>query len=87
MVKHIPVLKKEAIDALDVKRGGLYIDCNLGGGGHTAEILKLGGRVIGFDVDKSMVERAKDRFGKELKDGSLTVVCENFANIRKLYMD
>lgn len=84
MIKHIPVLLKESIEELNIKKGGLYIDCNLGGGGHTSAILEKGGKVIAFDVDDSMIERANEKFKKELADGSLTIVCENFANIRKV---
>jgi 16S rRNA (cytosine1402-N4)-methyltransferase len=49
---HIPVLLKEAIDFLAVKRGGTYVDATLGLGGHSFEIAKLlgrEGRLIGFD--------------------------------------
>ena len=51
---HVPVLLKEAIDFLAVKRGGTYIDCTVGLGGHSYEIAKrLGapGHLIGFDKD------------------------------------
>jgi 16S rRNA (cytosine1402-N4)-methyltransferase len=41
---HIPVLLKEAIDFLGVKRGGTYVDATLGLGGHSFEIAKLLGR-------------------------------------------
>lgn len=51
---HVPVLLQEAIDALQIKPSGWYVDCTFGGGGHSAEILKrLGkeGRLIAFDQD------------------------------------
>jgi len=51
---HIPVLFNEAIEGLDIKPGGVYVDCTFGGGGHTRGILeKLGkdGRVVAFDQD------------------------------------
>ena len=51
---HVPVLLKEAIDFLAVRRGGTYIDGTVGLGGHSYEIAKrLGapGRLIGFDKD------------------------------------
>ena len=51
MRQHIPVLLRETIEALAVKPGGMYVDGTLGRAGHTAEILKRGGRVLGIDRD------------------------------------
>jgi 16S rRNA (cytosine1402-N4)-methyltransferase len=51
---HVPVLLHEAIDALQIKPAGIYVDCTFGGGGHSREIMKrLGpdGKLIGFDQD------------------------------------
>jgi len=51
---HVPVLLSEAVDALNIKPDGIYVDCTFGGGGHSKEILrKLGnnGRLIAFDQD------------------------------------
>ena len=39
-MKHIPVMENEVIDLLNIKGEGVYVDCTLGGGGHTMEILK-----------------------------------------------
>jgi 16S rRNA (cytosine1402-N4)-methyltransferase len=53
-VYHVPVLYKEAIDALNIHPDGIYVDCTFGGGGHAKGILeKLGaeGRLIAFDQD------------------------------------
>jgi 16S rRNA (cytosine1402-N4)-methyltransferase len=61
---HVPVLLKEAIDFLAVRRGGTYIDCTVGLGGHSYEIARrLGapGRLIGFDKDPQALERARAR--------------------------
>ena len=63
---HIPVLLKEAIDFLAVRRGGTYVDATLGLGGHSYEIAKLlgrEGRLIGFDKDPAALERANARLG------------------------
>jgi 16S rRNA (cytosine1402-N4)-methyltransferase len=71
---HIPVLLKEAIDFLAVKRGGTYVDATLGLGGHSYEIAKLlgrEGRLIGFDKDPAALERARQKLSEppaELKD-------------------
>jgi 16S rRNA (cytosine1402-N4)-methyltransferase len=61
---HVPVLLKETIDFLAVRRGGTYIDCTVGLGGHSFEIAKrLGapGRLIGFDKDTYALEMARKR--------------------------
>ncbi|MGP8140540.1 MAG: 16S rRNA (cytosine(1402)-N(4))-methyltransferase RsmH [Terriglobales bacterium] len=60
-VGHVPVLLKEAIDFLAVKRGGTYLDATVGLGGHSYEIARrLGapGHLIGFDKDPAALERA-----------------------------
>ena len=60
-VGHVPVLLKEAIDFLNIRRGGTYIDATVGLGGHSYEIAKrLGaqGRLIGVDKDPAALERA-----------------------------
>jgi 16S rRNA (cytosine1402-N4)-methyltransferase len=59
--RHVPVLLKEAIDFLAVRRGGTYIDATVGLGGHSYEIARrLGapGRLIGFDKDPKALEEA-----------------------------
>ena len=60
-VFHQPVLLKEAIEFLKVKRGEKYIDATVGGGGHTVEILKRGGRVLGLDVDPEAIGATKEK--------------------------
>ena len=61
---HVPVLLKEAIDFLAVKRGGTYLDATVGLGGHSLEIARrLGapGHLIGFDKDPAALEIAQKR--------------------------
>ena len=61
---HIPVLLKEAIDFLAVRRGGTYIDATVGLGGHSYEIARrLGapGHLIGCDKDPAALEKARKR--------------------------
>jgi 16S rRNA (cytosine1402-N4)-methyltransferase len=63
---HVPVLLKEAIDFLSVRRGGTYIDATVGLGGHSYEIAKrLGapGHLIGLDKDPAALEIARKRLG------------------------
>jgi len=61
---HVPVLLKEAIEFLAIKRGGTYIDATVGLGGHSLEIAKrLGGQghLIGLDKDPAALEIARER--------------------------
>lgn len=58
---HIPVLLKETIDLLKVEPGGKYIDATLGGGGHSEEIIKRGGKLLGIDWDPEALFFAAER--------------------------
>lgn len=78
---HTPVLLKESIDLLKIKKGEKYIDATLGGGGHTKEILALGGKVLGIDVDEDAILHVKEKLGQE-KD--LVLAKGNFRNIDEI---
>ena len=60
---HIPVLLKEVLGFLEVQREGVYIDCTVGLGGHSLEILKANPKahVIGFDIDEKSLLLAKEK--------------------------
>ena len=58
---HKPVLLKEVINFLDIKEGRKYIDCTFGFGGHSVEILKRGGNVLGLDSDKESLSEAREK--------------------------
>ncbi len=61
---HLPVMLNECIDALNIKPNGLYVDCTLGGAGHSFEIAKRltdGGKLIGIDRDEEALEAAGER--------------------------
>lgn len=61
---HTAVLVEESMLVLNVKPGGVYVDCTLGGATHTEELLKRSapdGQVISFDVDPSAIDRARTR--------------------------
>jgi len=66
---HQSVLLEEAIEGLNVKPDGIYIDCTLGGAGHSKEILKRlkTGFLYGFDQDKTAIETSYQRL-KEISD-------------------
>ncbi len=79
--KHISVLLNEVIESLNIKEDGIYVDCTLGGAGHSSEILKHlsnKGRLIGIDQDTNALEAAKEK----LKNyQNVTYVHDNFYNI------
>ncbi len=80
---HEPVMLDEIIEGLNIKKNGIYVDCTLGGGGHTKEISKKAyeGRVIAIDRD---IEAIKN-FEKEKEVyKNITVVQNNFLNIDKV---
>ena len=67
--KHIPVMLNEVIDALNIKPNGTYIDCTVGGGGHSYEIAKhlTNGKLYCFDRDGEAIATSKNRL-KEFGD-------------------
>ena len=61
---HIPVLLDECLNGLNIKPTGVYLDCTLGGAGHSSEILKrlgFGGMLIGIDRDSDAIGAAEQR--------------------------
>ena len=85
---HSPVLTKEILNYLDFKKGGVYIDCTLGGGGHSKAILENiypHGLLIGIDQDIEAIEIAKE----ELKSciDKVKLVKGNFKNLAKILSD
>ncbi|MCL5435184.1 MAG: 16S rRNA (cytosine(1402)-N(4))-methyltransferase RsmH [Patescibacteria group bacterium] len=81
---HTSVLLKEAIDLLQVKKGGKYIDATLGGGGHTKEILSRGGIVLGIDVDEEALDCVEKNFKFQILNFKLTLVKGNFRDLEKI---
>ncbi|MDA2634311.1 16S rRNA (cytosine(1402)-N(4))-methyltransferase RsmH [Bacillus cereus] len=65
MFKHVTVLLKETVDGLDIKPDGTYVDCTLGGGGHSSYLLSQlteGGKLVAFDQDEIAIQNAKEKF-------------------------
>ena len=82
--KHFTVMKNEAVDALKCESGKIYVDCTLGGGGHSELILKRiqpDGRLIAFDVDQDAIDAASERL-KNYKN--VTIVKNSYTNIKKV---
>lgn len=84
---HISVMLNETIENLEIKKDGIYVDCTLGGGGHSLEILKLlskEGKLIGIDQDNEALNAAKER----LKDfDNVIYVHDNFYEIDRILND
>ena len=82
--KHRSVMLYETVDGLNVKENGIYVDCTLGGAGHSLEVLKRlngTGKLIGIDQDADALKAAKER----LKDyGNVTYIHSNFENIKEI---
>ena len=79
--KHVSVLLNECIEALDIKENGIYVDCTLGGAGHSSHIVKhlsKDGTLIGIDQDQDALKAAKERL-KEFEN--VKYVHNNFYNI------
>lgn len=80
---HISVLKEESISGLNIKPDGVYVDCTLGGGGHSLEIAKrlTSGRLICFDKDEDAIAYAKTVLSEHLN--KITIIHDNFKNIKQ----
>jgi 16S rRNA (cytosine1402-N4)-methyltransferase len=62
MPEHVPVMRAEVVRALAPERGGLFVDCTLGLGGHAAAVLEAGaGRIVGIDRDAEALAVARER--------------------------
>ncbi|ANW99431.1 16S rRNA (cytosine(1402)-N(4))-methyltransferase [Thermoclostridium stercorarium subsp. thermolacticum DSM 2910] len=84
---HEPVLLKECIEGLNIRPNGIYVDCTVGGAGHSAEILKrLGpkGLLIGIDQDREALEAAEEKLRKTESKAKFIIIHENFENIRQI---
>jgi 16S rRNA (cytosine1402-N4)-methyltransferase len=76
---HIPVLLSEAMDGLNIRANGVFVDCTFGGGGHSAEILAhldREGRLFGFDQDA-------DAKRNSLPDERFVFIPHNFRHLQR----
>ncbi|MGO4887882.1 16S rRNA (cytosine(1402)-N(4))-methyltransferase RsmH [Anaerobacillus sp. MEB173] len=82
MFEHITVLKEEAVEGLNLKPDGIYVDCTLGGAGHSELILSQlteGGHLYAFDQDDIALENAKEKLAKY--EGNFTLIKSNFRHL------
>jgi 16S rRNA (cytosine1402-N4)-methyltransferase len=83
MFIHETVLKTEAIEGLNIKEDGIYVDCTLGGAGHSLEILKKlnTGHLYAFDQDDVAIEHAKEKLAKY--SDQFTIIKSNFRYLKE----
>lgn len=82
--KHYTVMLNEAVDIMDCQNGKIYVDCTLGGGGHSELILKKiapDGRLISFDIDDDAIKAASKRL-ENYKN--LTIVKNSYVNLKQV---
>lgn len=82
MFNHVTVLLNEAVEGLNVKSDGIYVDCTLGGAGHSSLILKqlTTGHLYCFDQDENAIQAARQRL--ETIGKQFTIIQSNFKNIK-----
>lgn len=84
-VYHKPVLVDEIIHYLAPKPGNVFLDCTLGGGGHTARVLeriKPDGIVIGFDLDSDAIDFTRERLNRDI--ANIRFFCQNYINAPRI---
>ncbi|PYY27435.1 16S rRNA (cytosine(1402)-N(4))-methyltransferase RsmH [Paenibacillus illinoisensis] len=85
MFHHITVLKEEATEGLNIKQDGIYVDCTLGGGGHSSVIaskLGPGGRLIALDQDDWALDNAREKLAPY--GDRITLVKTNFRDLEQV---
>ncbi|EHA6085327.1 16S rRNA (cytosine(1402)-N(4))-methyltransferase RsmH [Staphylococcus pseudintermedius] len=85
MFHHISVLLKETVDQLNIKEDGVYVDCTLGGAGHSQYLLNQlsdEGRLIAIDQDMTAINHAKEKLQQDLH--KVTFVHNNFRNLANI---
>lgn len=83
MFEHTTVLLKETVDGLNIKPNGIYVDCTLGGAGHSELILTQlseEGRLIAFDQDQIAINNAKEKLSKF--EDRVTFIKSNFLHLK-----
>lgn len=88
MFHHVTVLKEEAVDGLHIKPNGIYVDCTLGGAGHSEKIaaaLSSEGRLIGLDQDDAALENGRKRLAPYMD--RVTLVKTNFRHLEEVLLE
>jgi 16S rRNA (cytosine1402-N4)-methyltransferase len=81
--RHVPVLGGEAVEMLEPRDGGIYVDATFGAGGYSRAILDVAGtRVLGIDRDRSAIVGGFDLVDRS--GGRLTLVEDRFSNLAEI---
>lgn len=82
-MEHISVLLNEVIEKMNVKEDGVYVDCTVGGGGHSFEIAKRlkDGKLICIDKDDYALNRAKEKIGEK---ENIVYIKDDYTNLKDI---
>jgi 16S rRNA (cytosine1402-N4)-methyltransferase len=84
--QHYTVMLKETVDGLAVKPNGVYVDCTLGGAGHSEYLLSQlepEGHLYAFDQDQKAIDHAKVRLAPYVEKKMVTFIKANFRELRE----
>lgn len=84
--QHYTVMKKETVDGLAIKPNGIYVDCTLGGAGHSEYILQQlnkEGHLYAFDQDQHAIDFAAERLAPYIEKGQVTFIKRNFRYLKE----
>ncbi|MGX7329171.1 16S rRNA (cytosine(1402)-N(4))-methyltransferase RsmH [uncultured Enterococcus sp.] len=87
--QHYTVMKQETVDGLNIKEDGIYVDCTLGGAGHSEYLLQqLGdsGHLYAFDQDQKAIDFATKRLAPYVEKGQVTFIKRNFRYLKEELM-
>ena len=81
---HVTVLLNEAVAGLAIQPTGTYVDCTLGGGGHSQHILEqlTTGHLYAFDQDQTAIDYNQEHLKDALAAGKVTFIKNNFRNLQ-----
>ena len=85
-LRHIPVLRDEAIQGLAIRENGVYVDATVGFGGYTEIIAEQisSGKIIGIDADKQALDLVEQRLASQISSGKIILKHSNFKFIEQV---
>ncbi|MFB8632886.1 16S rRNA (cytosine(1402)-N(4))-methyltransferase RsmH [Enterococcus gallinarum] len=84
--QHYTVMLKETVDGLAIRPDGIYVDCTLGGAGHSEYLLSQlseEGHLYAFDQDQKAIDHAKERLASYVAKGMVTFIKSNFRYLKE----
>ena len=72
---------KECCDYLNIIEGSVYVDCTMGGGGHSRAILERGGKVVGLDQDPDAIKKTSEALKTYIDNNKFEIIQSNFRYI------